>query len=178
MNTPAVQPTAQRQMPTIKKIPKTVEILHVVQRQCPSSRRPRRSLSYRSWMSVVDVRVVMMGRCVRFRRAEDLDVATDPSTATRSLAFPWQCKTRFPAAPVRRTTGACDSEMQKDDTVELPQAQHTERNLDIATLRMQHQSVEHCRQQHGLQPRDEERFPRQRFTQAVAEPIMAGLDEA
>ena len=47
-NTPAVQLAAQRQMPTTKQIPKTVEILHVVQRQCPSFMRSRRSLSYRS----------------------------------------------------------------------------------------------------------------------------------
>ena len=39
--------------------------------------------------------------------------------------------------------------------VQLPQAQHIERNRDIAVA-IQHQSVEHCRQQYGLQPRDEE----------------------
>ena len=39
--------------------------------------------------------------------------------------------------------------------MELPQAQHTERNMDIAVV-IRNQSVEHCRQQHRLHPRDEE----------------------
>ena len=58
VNTPAVQPIASivslmTKMLSLKKIPKTVEIIHVVQRQCTPSRRSRRSLShhrYCSWM--------------------------------------------------------------------------------------------------------------------------------
>ena len=75
VNTPTVQPTAQRQMLTIKKIPKTVEILHDVQRHCLAIQK----VVEVSFMDeVVEVRVVMKGRSARFRIAEDLDVATDP----------------------------------------------------------------------------------------------------
>ena len=74
-NTPAVQPTAQRQTPTIKKILKTVEILHVVQRQCPPSRRSGTSLSYRSWMR--------LWTCALRRTADVCDSDTESNLATK-----------------------------------------------------------------------------------------------
>ena len=58
VNIPVVQPTAsivslatERLMPNIKKIPKSIEIIQVVQRQCPPSRRSKRSLRYHRYCS-------------------------------------------------------------------------------------------------------------------------------
>ena len=91
---PAVQTTAsivslvtQRQMPTIKKTPKTVEIIHVVQRQRPSSRRSRRSLSYT--------------RCDERASACDSDAQKtwklpEIQYIIKIVVFPWRCNTRFP----------------------------------------------------------------------------------
>ena len=62
------------------------------------------------------------GRCGRFRRAEDREVA----------------KRQFPTAPVRGTTDACDPDVQK--AVKLPQFQHTERIIDVRAV-IQHQTA-------------------------------------
>ena len=48
---------------------------------------------------------------------------------------------QVPTVPVRRTTDACDSDVQQDDPVELPQAQHTERDVDIAVVRQRQASA-------------------------------------
>ena len=100
VNTPPMQSTAsivslvtQRQMPNIEKIPKTVEIFHVVQGQCPSSWRSRRSLShhrYCSWMRLLDERQV---RATQTRRTPGS--CHRSRTSSKSLVFPWRGNTRF-----------------------------------------------------------------------------------
>ena len=72
VNTPAVQPTAQRKM-----ILKTVEILHVVQRQELSNMDEVADVA--RW-DVGQVRAIQTR--IRPSRCH--------STSTRSLAFPWQ----------------------------------------------------------------------------------------
>ena len=104
VDAPAVQPTAQKQMSTIKKIPQTTEILHVVQRQCLPSRRSRRSLSYRSRASCDEEQVV----------------------ATRSWVFPQlQCDElqMHVIQKCRETTRGAPR-----------RPQHTERDRDIAVV--------------------------------------------
>ena len=98
VNTPAVQSTASIVSVMTQRHPTTVEIIHVVQRQCPSSRRSRRSLSYhgycswmRSWGARCDERQV---RATQARRTPG---SCHRSRAqTRSLVFPWRCNIRFP----------------------------------------------------------------------------------
>ena len=66
MNTPAVQPTAQRHMPTIKKIPKTVEILHVVQETVSTIQEIQKIVELAFMDEVVDVPCVLKSDQLRF----------------------------------------------------------------------------------------------------------------
>ena len=108
----------QREMPNIKKIPKTVETIHVVQRQCPPSRDPQDR-----WVTTDRVHGWGGGGCPLWwrqvratqTRKKDLEVATDP-VHRQDLWCSRGDATQVPTVPMRWTTDACDSDVQKDDS--------------------------------------------------------------
>ena len=63
---------------------------------------------------VVGVSAVMNGKCVRLRRGEHMEVATDP-VHRQDLPCPCGDAARGSEVPVRRKTDACDSDEQQDD---------------------------------------------------------------
>ena len=78
-------------MPNIKKTPKPIEIIQVVQRQCPPSRRSKRSVvvSQALFMDeIVGMPVVMKGKDVRIRRARRLEGCHRSGTLMRLPVFP------------------------------------------------------------------------------------------
>ena len=88
---------------------------------------------------VVGMPIAMKGKCVRLRRAEHLEVATDPVHRQDLLVFPWRCNTTFPQFQ-------CDKQQMlfrcaARRVAELPQAQHTERNMDIEVVRQRQTSA-------------------------------------
>ena len=103
---------------------------------------------------VVGIPVVMEGKCVRLRRAEHLEVATD-SVLRHDL---W-CS-RGDATPGSHSSSVTNNRClwfrcAARRTVELPQAQHTERDTDIAVARQHQASVIQTVQETGEVPQSQ-----------------------
>ena len=78
-------------MPNIKKIPKPIEIIRVVQTQCPPSRRSQKIVEVSQALcmdEVVGMPVVMKGKDVRIRCAEGLGGCHRPRILMRLPVFP------------------------------------------------------------------------------------------
>ena len=105
-------------MPNIEKTPKTVEIIHVVQGQCPSSWRSRRSLSYHRYCSWI--RLCGDARCGEIQvratqtRKNTWKLPQIPYT-NKILGVPVAMQHQDPTVAVSTTTDACDSDVQQDD---------------------------------------------------------------
>ena len=64
---------------------------------------------------VVDVRVVMKGRCARFRHMQKTFTLPQIQYIDKIVGVAVAMQHQVPTAPVQRTTDACDSDVQKDD---------------------------------------------------------------